>query len=336
LVFNQDNIEDDVKASLLIPETVEQINTISQRIERSDDDNDLFITLARLWIDNLSFLVHEYPQSGYSPMIVHINQYLVGHFIMTEQFKNYLTQLQQSSPVFTAKLLFYTKTCPFSLNAFFYANPQSFDYTSDQVLKNIGDEYLQTVQVQSSTVELWSKEMLACMTHLIGFMRAFLWWEGEKGTKLKVLFHTENILCEYTQAIIRIIGYQPFHKCIMTQWMNDETILLDSTLLFLMNIVQTENISWFFSSMTQLPDLLLKLADASAYYWICLCAYGILSEFLTDEHLNNLNITDTIRQFFFNILEQAWHNPSKKYKQIPITYFLRGKFMSKALPFFEQ
>jgi hypothetical protein len=147
LVFNQDNIEDDVKASLLIPETVEQINTISQRIERSDDDNDLFITLARLWIDNLSFLVHEYPQSGYSPMIVHINQYLVGHFIMTEQFKNYLTQLQQSSPVFTAKLLFYTKTCPFSLNAFFYANPQSFDYTADQVLQNIGDEYLQTVQV---------------------------------------------------------------------------------------------------------------------------------------------------------------------------------------------
>ena len=69
--------------------------------------------------------------------------------------------------------------------------------------------------------------------------------------------------------------------------------------------------------------------DSSIYYRISLCAYGILSEILTDEHLKELKITHSLRHFFFNILEQAWHNPTKKYKQIPITYLLRGQFIEK-------
>jgi hypothetical protein len=113
----------------------------------------------------------------------------------------------------------------------------------------------------------------------------------------------------------------------MMQWLNDETILLDSILLSLMNIVQTQNILWFFRSMAQLPSILLKLADLSAYFRIGLCTYGLLSEILTDENLKALKFTDTKKFLYFNLLEQAWRDPSKKFKQIPIIYFLKGKFI---------
>ncbi|CAF4128250.1 unnamed protein product, partial [Adineta steineri] len=91
-----------------------------------------------------------------------------------------------------------------------------------------------------------------------------------------------------------------------------------------MNIIELQNINWFFRSITQLPDILLTLAETSKYYRIYLCAYGILGEVLTDEHLKALKITDNIRDFFFTMLEEAWYDPSKEYKNIPIAYFLRG------------
>jgi hypothetical protein len=326
LIFKQDNITDDIKMSLLIPETIDQVNHIFEQIKKSTDENDPLIRFASHWFDNLSFLVHEYPQSGNLPVIIHINQYFASHFIISENFQFYISQLRQSQSIFTAKQLFCIKTCPFSLHAYFCTNPQTFDYISDQVLQNIGHEYLQMIQIQSFVVELWSKELLACITHLIGFMRAFLWWNDHRGIKIKQLLPTEKILCEYIQAMIRIIEYKPHYKYLMAQWFNDETILMNSILVFLMNIVDTQNINWFFRSMTQLPDLLLKVAETSAYYETYLAAYGILSEILTDENLKELKITDTIRLFFFTMLEQAWHHPLKQYKQIPITYFLRGEF----------
>jgi len=331
LIFNQNIIEDFMKSSLIIPETIDQINNIFQQIEQSKDDNDPLITVASLWFDNLTFFVHEYPQLGHLPIIIHINQYFEHHFLMNEQFKFYLIQLQQSqisSSIFTAKQLFYMKTCPFSLNSYCFTNPESFDYTPEKVLPNIGDEYLQIIQVQSYTVEFWSKELLACISHLIGFMRAFIWWNRENGTNLKILLPTEKILCDYIQALIRIIDYKPFYKSIMLQRFNDETILIDSVLLSLINIVQTQNINWFFHSITEFPDILLNLAQAHVYYRIYLCVYGILSETLTEEHLKELKVTDNIKMFFFHMLEQAWHDPSKKYKQIPIAYFLRGTYIN--------
>jgi hypothetical protein len=331
LIFDQNNIKDDIKISLFIPQTIDQINNIFQQIKQINDDNDPFITIASLWFNNLTFFVHEYPRLGQLPMIIHINQYFGHHFLMSEQMKFYLIQLQQSqisSSIFTAKQLFYMETCSFSLNSYFFTNPQTFEYTPDQVLSYIGNEYLQMIEVQSYTVQLWSKELLACISHWIAFMRAFLWWEGEKGTKMKVLLSTEKILYDYIQALIRIIDYKPFYQYIMTQRFNDETILIDSILVSLMNIVQTQNINWFFRSITQLPDMLMNMAQVSVYYRIYLCAYGILSEILTDEHLKGLRISDSIRMFFFDMLEQAWHDPSHKYQQIPISYFLRGKHIN--------
>jgi hypothetical protein len=215
------------------------------------------------------------------------------------------------------------------LNVYFYTNPHSFDYTPEQILQHIGQEYLQMIQIHSYTVQSWSKELLACITHLIGFMRALLWWNGEKGTGLKILLPTQKILCQYIQAVIRIIDYKPLYTSIVAQWSNDETILMDSILLSLMNIVQTQKINRFFRSLTQLPDILLEVTELTAYFRIYLCAYGILSEMLTDEHLKELKFSDSTNMFFFDLLEQAWHDPSKHYKQIPIIYFLCGEFLNK-------
>ncbi|CAF3882921.1 unnamed protein product, partial [Rotaria sordida] len=326
MIFNQDSIKDHIKVSLLMPNTIDQINSIFKQIEQTIDDNDPLITFVSPWFDNLSFFIHEYPQLGHSPIIIQMNKYVADHFIISEQFNYYLSQLRQSqlsSSIFTTKQLFYMKTCSFSLNVYFYSNPPSFDYTPGQVLQNIGDEYLQIIQIQSYTIKLWSTELLTCMTHLIGFIRAFLWWNGETGTKLKILLPTEKILLEYIQAMIYIIDYKADCAYIMPQWINDETILMDSVLLFLINIIQTQNINWFFHPMNQLSDTLLKLGELPVYYQIHLCAYGILSEILTDEHLKELKFPDNIRDFFFQMLEHAWHNPLKRYKQIPITYFLR-------------
>ena len=334
LIFSQDDIKDDMKVSLLAPDSNHQIDNIFQQIEQTNDDNDLFIIFISLWIDNLSYFVHEYSPLCHSDIVIHLNHYLAGHFLLSEQFKSYLIQLQQSqlsSSIFTAKQLFYLKTCPLSLNAYFYVIPQRFAYTADQIIEKIGNEYLKIIDIQSSTVDSWSKELLACITHLTGFMRAFLWWNGEQGDKIKILFPNEKLLYEYIEAIVRIIDYKPFYKCIKSQWTNAKTILFDSALSFLINIAVTQNINWFFHSISQLPDILLTTVqtDSSIYPRISLCAYGILSEILTDERLKELKLTDGLGRHFFNILEQAWHSPTKKYKQMPITNLLRGQFIKK-------
>jgi hypothetical protein len=332
IIFKCNTIGDDIKASLLIPETIDQVSQIFQQIERSTDDNDPFITIASLWFDNLSFYIREYPQSGSLPVVIHINQYFAENFLQTKQFKSYLTQLYQPKllpSIFTAKQLFYMKTCSFSLNAYFYTKPQKFSFSAHEIIQHLRNGYLQMIQVQSFNVELWNENLIACVTHLIGFICACCWWNRKGEELMKILFPTEQILCDYIQALIRIIAYEPFHKQIKTERSNDETILLDVTLLFLLNIVETQNINWFMHSMNQLPDILLKVAESSMYHRICLIVYNLLGEISTDEMLKELKLTDRLSEFFFNILEQAWHHPAKKYKQIPIPHLLRGKSFLK-------
>jgi len=69
----------------------------------------------------------------------------------------------------------------------------------------------------------------------------------------------------------------------------------------------------------------LIVTETSVFDKICLYAYGILGEILTDEQLKDLKIVDSIQRYFYNMLEQAWQHPSKKCEQIPIIYLLRGK-----------
>jgi hypothetical protein len=43
--------------------------------------------------------------------------------------------------------------------------------------------------------------------------------------------------------------------------------------------------------------------------------------------LKDLQITDNLSLFFYDMLEQAWQHPSKKYKQIPVFHLLRSKLI---------
>lgn len=324
IIFNPDQIKEEIKIALLIPNTAEQFDLLFQHIYQSIDDHDLVIKITNLWLSNLAYLLHEYPRLVHLPLIIQINEHLGNHFLLTEQFKGYLSELRQSSQSLTKKKLFYMKTIPLFLNAYFYSNPSSSSYTLEDVLPYIDDDFVQMVIIQSTKIESWNKDLLGCITHLIGFFRSFFWWDGEHGVKLKLLFSTEKVLCDYTEALVRFVGYQPFYKSLKISWSNTPTILMDSALLFLINIAQTQNIHWYFRTMSQLPTMLLNLAEIDAYFRIYLCSYGLLSEILTDEHLKELKFIGRMRTFLFDMLEEAWRNPLRKYKQIPVAYFLRG------------
>ena len=328
LIFDHDTLEDEAKALILIPDTVEEIKGIFEHINQSNEDYDLFIAIVSLWFDNLSLFIYENPQFDALPVICYINQYTAHHYLMTDQLKIYLIQLQKAkSPqsILSVKQLFYIKTCSFSLSAYLYARAQHFPFTPEEMLHHIGNEYLQIIQTYSHTMNMWSQHILASINHLTGFMCACCWWSGEKVTQIKILFPTEQISCDYVQALARIISYKPFYKQIKPERSNNETMLIDTTIKFLTHILHTLNINWFFRSIISLPDTLWTIVENSSFEEISLCAYAILAEILTDEKLKELQVIDSIGDFFFNVLEQAWNNPLKRYRQLTFLSLLRGK-----------
>ena len=86
-----------------------------------------------------------------------------------------------------------------------------------------------------------------------------------------------------------------------------------------------ENILCYVLSNISFLDVFVPLGESSSYDRICLCTYGLLTRILSDEELKEMKVTKKMCDFFLNMLEQAWHHPSKKYKQIPIFYLFRGK-----------
>jgi hypothetical protein len=329
LIFNYDDIDDETKAPLLILPNVDQINRIFEQIDKSNDDNDPFIGIASLWFDNLSSFIRENPQFAASPVICYINQYIGRNYLMTNQFKFYLTQLQQPQTQqqsnFSTRQLFYINTCSFSLDSYLFASVQNFPFTRDEMLHHVGNEYLQIMNIHSHTIEFWNKELLISITYLTGFMRSCFCLNGQMTTEMKILFPTEQILCDFIDALVRILSYKPFHKEMKPKRSNSETILIDNILDFMIRILHTDNINWYFRSNLSLPDILLFIAENSPFFQICLCAYGILGEVLTDEKLKEFNVSDKMPLFFYNMLNQAWYHPLKKYKQIPILDLLRGE-----------
>ncbi|CAF4196717.1 unnamed protein product, partial [Rotaria sordida] len=116
LVFNYEDIEINMKGSLLFPETIKCINTIFERFEKIHNENNSFISIISQWYDNLSSFSNVHPEFEISTIIIHINHYIARNYVMTDQYKFYLNQLRQSSlsqSIFTGKQLFYIKTCSF-------------------------------------------------------------------------------------------------------------------------------------------------------------------------------------------------------------------------------
>jgi hypothetical protein len=328
LIFNYDNIEADIKASLLIPETIDCINGIFENLEKINDENNSFISITSLWFDNLSHFLRENPEFESSTIIGYISRHIARRYVMTDQYKFYLTELLQSpvsQTIFTAKQLFYIKTCSLSLSSYLFANAQDFLYNAEELIRHFGVDYVQIILLHTHNIESWSSQLLSCITYLLVLFACCCWWGGKKGLQAKTVISTELAACEYIDALIRIINYKPLHKYIATQRSNDQTVLLDTTLFSMINIAQLQDFTWFLRSKTSLPEILVAIAEISVYEKISLCIYGILGEILSDKCLKELKISDSVSTFFFDILEHAWQNPSKKYKQIPIFYLLKGK-----------
>jgi hypothetical protein len=330
LIYNESNIDPDKKASLLFPVTVDQIDRIFEQIENSNDDNDPFISIPSLWFDNHSYFVHDNPHCNILAITDHINQYIGHNYLMSDQFKLYLTQLlpsQLPQSIFTAKMLFYIKTCSFSLFSYIGVGLDNFPCTAEEIVRYIGKDYLHIVHVHSHTVASWSKDLLACMAHFISFIAQCCWWDGQKRTQIKILFPNEQITCDHVEDLVRILAHKPFQKEIKAVRSNDETILIDAGLIVLITIAQRENINWYFRSNSTIQNVLSVIGEISSFDKICLCAYGILGEVLTEEQLKDLKIVESISGFFFNMLKDAWYHPSKTCKRIPIEYLLRGKYV---------
>jgi hypothetical protein len=328
MIYHYDNIEVDTKASLLFPETIDQVNRIFQQINESHDDKNAYITIVALWFDNHSHFLHDNPQYSISSVIDHMGEYILRNYVMTKQFKLYLTQLRQSQliqTIFTAKMLFYMKTCSFYSYTYLGIDFHNFPYTAEEMLEYISEDYLQIIRTHSRSVASWNEELLACIAQLIGLVCGYCWWDGEKKTQIKILYPTEQITCDHVQDLIRIIGHKPFYKQTQSIRWNDVTILMDSIFLLLIMTVQTQNINWLFRSNTTIQDTIVSAAEATLNDVVCLRGYVILGKTLPDEDLNNLKISDNISGYFFDMLEQAWNFPSKTLKQIRIIYLLRGE-----------
>lgn len=337
LIFNEDNLDDQIKANLLIPETIDLINGCFEQVQRTKDSNDPLIEIVCLWLDNLSLFIHETPNFDSSSIIIHINEYIARNYLMSEEYFFYTNQLCQPKllpTIFTHKQLFFIKSCSFSLSSYLTVKAQCFPFTAQEMMNHIGHQFVEILDIHSHNIDLWNKQSLTCLTHLIGFLSACCWWGGEMLSQINQLFPSEQIIYCYINALIRIISYKPFYSHITAQWSNDETILMDFCLFSLKNLVQTPSLIWFFRSKVSLPDTLLTIAELSIHDKICLRAYAIIGEILCHDRLKDLKITDNLCLFFYDMLEHAWQHPSKKYKQIPIFHLLRGERESHLTIFF--
>ncbi|CAF2481350.1 unnamed protein product [Rotaria sp. Silwood2] len=332
LIFTLDAVDSDKKASLLFPETTDLINGIFEQIQGSTNENDPYFIIISLWFDNLSYFIHEHTQFVISSIITDINYSIACKFIMTDQYKFYLTQLQTSQisqSIFTYKQLFYMKTCSLSISSYSFGKNQKFPFTGDEILQYLAKDYLNIIYIHSFNVHSWSKELLACITYIMSFICVYCCWDDDKTKYTEILLPSEETCHEHIQSLIHIISYKPFHQKIQTQRSNDETILIDTILSFLLSILHTYDSVSFIRFETNLLEILLPLAETSVYNRISLCAYGLLGEILCDEHLKQVKITDNLCEYFFYMLEQAGNHSTKKSQRILTSQLLRG-FLSLA------
>lgn len=328
LIFKLDEIDSNKKAMLLFPETKDFINSIFEQLRKLNDNNDPYFSLISLWFDNLSYFIREHTQFLMSTIIIDIDYCIASDFIMTDQYKSYLSEFQNSQitqSIFTTKLLFYMRTCSLLISSCCFSKDNKFPFTGDEILRSLTKDYLKIIYLQSFNVQSLSEDLLSCITHLISLMCTCCCFDGDKSKNIQILLSDEEICYEHIQSLIRIISYKPFRNQIQIQRSNDETILIDVILSFLLGIIHTYDVVSFMRFETNLLEILLPLAQISAYNPISLCAYGLLGEILCDEHLKEVKITNNICEYFFYMLEQAWNHRTEKSQRIILPQLLRGE-----------
>ena len=323
-IFISDEIDADTKATLLIPETTNIINCIFSQIENNEDENDIYFLIISLWFDNLSYLIQEHTQFIKSPIIIAMNHSIAVKFVMKNEYKIYLNQLQQSQLIFTNKQLFFLKTCSFALSSFFFCKVQTFPFNSEEILQFLAQDYLEILRLHGYSIPLWSQELFCCITHLTNFIHTCCVWRDDREKNLQILFPSEDIAHNHLQLLVHIISYKSFHQQLECHRSNDATILVDSILSFIFYILENHDFIHFIRVQTRLIDTLLLLAETPGNNMININANGMLGELLSDEKLKQLKVTDHLCGYFFCVLERAWNHPAQVYRRSTVKQLLRG------------
>ncbi|CAF1671120.1 unnamed protein product, partial [Adineta ricciae] len=327
MIFNNGDIDIDRKISLLFCVTIDQIDSIFTQIDQINDENDVLIRLLNLSLDNYAYFFYDQPQHQVPAVVDHIDKYIVRKYIMSKEHKFYLAKLHEpklAKSVFTSKLLFYLVGCTAYTHTYMIRKLLSFPYTAEEMVAFLCDDYLEIIRIHSHAIESWSKEFLACIAQLIGFMSGGFWWKGRQQTQIKKVLPTEQITCSHVEDLIRIIAYKPFYSQTKSARSNDETVLIDSVIMILLIIVQSQNINWFFRSNLFVRDTIIHVAELALNDEVCLCGYCILGETLADDQLKAIKIADNISDYFFRIIEEAWKSLTKIFRQIPLQLLLEG------------
>ena len=328
LVFHYDQIDLHSKVALLVPQNNEQIDRIFTLIDQCVDDNDPLISMISLWLENHAYFLHDNPAYDQSPVIHHIGQLIATRYVMSDQYKIYLSQLRQTpvaESVLSARMLFYVKTCSFYVYSNLGVQFHRYPYSAEEMLRMLCADYLEIMHVHSYTVSSWNQDLLGCIAHLVGLVGSFCWWDGQKKTQMSIIFTTETVTCQLVRDLVRIVGYEPFHKRLNVVRSNYETALMDSLLMTVILSVQNQQINWFFRSEPKMLDTIIKVAASAQNDEVGLCGYAVLGEVLNDDELKDLKVADGISEYFLTMLEAAWKHTAKSYKQIPIEYLLKGE-----------
>ncbi|CAF2089448.1 unnamed protein product [Rotaria magnacalcarata] len=326
LIFNCGDIEIETKRSLLFSVTIEQINSIFMHIERSTNDNDPFIAFSSQWLDNYSYFLFDNPLYT-SPIIDHIGHHIFNKYVLSKEYKIYLTQLRQSHlshTIFTTKFLFYIATCSSFFSSFIICEINDLSYTTDEIIQYLSEDYLEIIHVHSYTVASWSKDLLSCITKLIDVIAGCCWWNGEEKTHMEIIFRTEKIAFDHVEDLMRIISHEPFYKQVKKDRSNDETILVGSILTLSILIIRMKNMHLLSRLNATIRNAILSIIETAINDEVVLCGYGVLCEVLTDEELKDLKMADNICNYFLQMLEDAWNQIKKQYKQIPMVLLLKG------------
>lgn len=329
LIGHCDEIEIETKASLILPEQIDQITSIFNSIEHCNDDHSSWLILINLWFDNVSLLSLEYPQLAFQSLIGHINHHIAENFILTDDFQSTLKCLisvNSSTIELTPRTLFYLKTCLYSLHSYIYSKPIDILPMMKQIFRKYGHDYVKIICLQTFNIEKWTKDLLACLAQCINGICACASWSEENDDMMNFIFPTETSLDEFAQALIRIIAYQPLYDELKFQRMNMTTILFDVTLFCLTNLIDRGNLRWFLRLLDDFPTILLTFIESTKCARFTFYSYGIFGELLPEEKLKELRFTENMAVFYFDMLEQAWKQPSRIYKQISVRSLLRSMF----------
>ncbi|CAF3725562.1 unnamed protein product, partial [Rotaria socialis] len=141
---------------------------------------------------------------------------------------------------------------------------------------------------------------------------------------MKAVFPTEKAVHDHFENLLRILSYEPLYAQIRIKRSNDETVLVGSSLIYFLFIVQMRNMDWLSDLNTTLKNTMVSIIDASINDEVAMCCYGVLCEILTDEESKDLSISDNICNYFLQMLEDIWNKTKKKYEHVPIMMLLKG------------